>query len=310
MRRLRLVFLALILAFTSGVLVVSAQQAEMPTLSTLQQTGTPTLSCPAGYSLSDTFTIPFLVREGAGTPTSWTHGFSFAQPTNTVLSVWSMVGHPELGCLAGEGNDGGKASCDDTSQTREEFFILVDGSQVAYVPDHGTDQWQFFGEVNLGTLAAGNHIATFDHTDATVTGSPESVTYLTGLCTSAVPTPPPPPPPPPPGDQGCTPGYWKQPQHAYAWPIANMDFDDAFGLVGNPTGSNTLLSALGANGGGVNALMRHAAAALLNAYSDGVNYALIVDQVKTTVHQAFASGNYEGAKDALAALNDRYCPLN
>lgn len=297
MRKLRLVILALVVACTSGV-AVSAQQ-----------TGTPALSCPAGYALTATFTHPYLVQAGYGVPSSMSHDYAFPEPTSTVLTVWSMVGHPDEGCALGEGNDGGQGGCDDISQANEEFYIDVDGGNVAFVSDHGTDQWKFFGEVNAGTLAAGNHTFLFRHSNVSANNTPESVTYLVGLCTSAAPTPPPPPPPPT-GDQGCTPGYWKQPHHADSWPIGNGDFDDAFGLGGNPTGNTTLLAALGANGGGVNALKRHAAAALLNAYSSGVSYGLTVDQVKGIVQQAFASGSYEGAKNTLESYNERVCPLN
>jgi hypothetical protein len=128
--------------------------------------------------------------------------------------------------------------------------------------------------------------------------------------------PPPPPPPPPPGGQGCTPGYWKQSQHFDSWPAGYVptgagatDFDAAFGVnLFNPNIS--LLTALGLEGGGVKALARHAAAALLNSASDGVDYGLTTAQVIAAVQAAVASGDYESVKNTLDALNNGGCTLN
>ena len=124
-----------------------------------------------------------------------------------------------------------------------------------------------------------------------------------------------PPPPPPQGGQGCTPGYWKQSQHFGSWTSPYVptgagatDFDAAFGVNAfNP--NITLLAALGRNGGGVNALARHAAAALLNSVSSDVNYDLSSAEVIAIVQGAMATGNYESAKNRLAAFNEQGCPL-
>jgi hypothetical protein len=119
-----------------------------------------------------------------------------------------------------------------------------------------------------------------------------------------------PPPPPPTGGQGCTPGYWKQSQHVDSWPapyVPTTTFYTAFG-VGSKT--ITLDQALGLGGGGEKSLMRHAAAALLNASSPGVSFAFTAEQVKNIVKQAYASGNFELAKDQLAIENETGCPLN
>jgi hypothetical protein len=89
------------------------------------------------------------------------------------------------------------------------------------------------------------------------------------------------------GGEGCTPGFWKNngDKHgASAWCdlfSPATPFGDVFDLdepliirgKGRSTISNpTLLQALGANGGGVNAMVRHGVAAMLNACSDCVNY--------------------------------------
>jgi hypothetical protein len=74
------------------------------------------------------------------------------------------------------------------------------------------------------------------------------------------------PPPPPAG--GCTPGYWKQSQHYPSYVgtgvTPSTSFESIFGDVPK-VDDMSFVDALGLNGGGVSALMRHAAAAYLNA---------------------------------------------
>lgn len=77
--------------------------------------------------------------------------------------------------------------------------------------------------------------------------------------------------PPPPTLAGCTPGFWKQSQHLRLWTryspntLFSRVFDNAFP-------GKTLLQVASNGGGGLNALGRHAVAALLNASSPDVNY--------------------------------------
>lgn len=119
-----------------------------------------------------------------------------------------------------------------------------------------------------------------------------------------------PTPPPPGGGEGCTPGYWKQPQHFDSYPapytsttLFNDVFADAFpGL--------TLPQVAAQGGGGLNALGRHTVAALLNAASSGVDYDLTVAQVIAMFDAAYASGDYETTKDIFAGYNEQGCPLN
>jgi len=122
-----------------------------------------------------------------------------------------------------------------------------------------------------------------------------------------------PPPPPPPPLEGCTPGYWKQPQHFDSWVgYAPADsFEAVFGrdVPGNPT----LLDALGANSGGLNALMRHATAALLNASNPIVDPDPAIDttaEVIAAFQAAFDSGSYEATKNMFEASNEAGCPLD
>jgi hypothetical protein len=125
----------------------------------------------------------------------------------------------------------------------------------------------------------------------------------------------PPPPPPPGGAEGCTPGYWKQTQHFDSWEVyATTDsFNAVFGLTGPFADSLTLLQALQLQGGGVNALARHAVAALLDSASSGVSYGLTTSEVIAQAKAAYESGDatlIEGQKNVFAALNEKGCPLN
>jgi len=111
------------------------------------------------------------------------------------------------------------------------------------------------------------------------------------------------------GDEGCTPGYWRQPHHYDSWVGYTPDqlFDSVFGV--DAPGNMTLGDAVKVGGGGAYALMRHAVAALLNSTSS-INYAYETADVIDMVQDAFASGDYEDVKDALEEENERGCPLN
>lgn len=123
--------------------------------------------------------------------------------------------------------------------------------------------------------------------------------------------------------EGCTPGYWKQEQHFDSWPAPYTPetlFSEVFGSVitvragGQDTIEDpTLLQALDANGGGVNALARQAVAALLNAASPDVDFSLTPDQVIALVQAALDSGDpaaIEATKDLLEDANEQVCPLS
>jgi hypothetical protein len=125
----------------------------------------------------------------------------------------------------------------------------------------------------------------------------------------------------PTGLEGCTPGFWKQPQHFDSWVGFSPDqtlesvFDvpDALGLD-----DVTLLEALSFQGGSTiqgaaRILLRQAVAALLNAASPDVDFPLSVAQVIEQVNTALASGD-RATILALAAeldrLNNLSCPLS
>ena len=120
-------------------------------------------------------------------------------------------------------------------------------------------------------------------------------------------------PPPPQGGQGCTPGYWRQSQHFDSWtsPYAPTTlFDDVFA---DAFPGKTLLDVVWMGGGGVNALGRHAVAALLNGASTDVSYDLSTARVISGFNAAFASGSksvMNDRKNVFEMLNEQGCPLN
>jgi len=109
-------------------------------------------------------------------------------------------------------------------------------------------------------------------------------------------------------DVGCTPGYWKQPQHADSW--VGYSPEQTLQSVFGCGGSTTLLEALNANGGGLYALQRHAVAALLNAAAvPGFDFT--EQQVKDKFCAALTNGaTIESLKNKFEAKNDGTCPLN
>lgn len=135
-------------------------------------------------------------------------------------------------------------------------------------------------------------------------------------------TPPPPPPPPPTGDQGCTPGYWKN--HADSWPATGYStgasvqsvFASAAAYPG--IGEASLMEALGFKGGsgvegGARNLLRAAVAGLLDASHPGVDYPRAPGALVADVDAALASGDRDtmlGLAAAIDADNNLGCPLN
>lgn len=115
------------------------------------------------------------------------------------------------------------------------------------------------------------------------------------------------------GDEGCTPGYWKQPHHFDSWPadirptdkVSDHFRDDVYGDI-------LLRDALAMKGGGCKALLRHGVAALLNACSPNVDYGLTVPQVIGVYETALAGSrpDMENAKNGFRLLNEMRCPLN
>ena len=130
------------------------------------------------------------------------------------------------------------------------------------------------------------------------------------------------------GNQGCTPGYWKQTQHFDSWLATGYTTSQLLSTVftvpatdvlnGTPMGSYSLLSALSFKGGSTvsgkaQILLRAGVAALLNAGNPSVAYALTTSQIVSAVNAALASGDLTTITNEATAL-DKYnnggCTLN
>ena len=128
------------------------------------------------------------------------------------------------------------------------------------------------------------------------------------------------------GGEGCTPGYWKNnaknwDHSAWVGYLPEDSFETVFGVnvTLNDNGKKTyptptLLQALDANGGGINALARHAVAALLNIANPDIGYGIgSTAALITMVHDAIVSGDeaqIEALHLLLADYNEAGCPLN
>ncbi len=129
---------------------------------------------------------------------------------------------------------------------------------------------------------------------------------------------------------GCTPGYWKQEQHFDSWVIGYSptttklseviyDLQIPIWTKGDNKSLQvtdpTLLQALNAQGGGINALVRHTVAALLNAANSSVDFPLGEAQIITFFISAYNDGYYEKSvlnaqEKAFDNMNNEICPLS
>jgi hypothetical protein len=113
------------------------------------------------------------------------------------------------------------------------------------------------------------------------------------------------------GGQGCTPGYWKQPHHLFAWLHTGYTPADLYGTVFSvdDTDDFNLLQALWIGGGRERALYRHATAGLLNAASPDVDYYYTVGEVMQMVQDAYDTEHFNYYKNMLEDANQMGCPL-
>jgi len=110
------------------------------------------------------------------------------------------------------------------------------------------------------------------------------------------------------GDEGCSQGYWKN--HRNSWGLTIYETTDRYKAVfGVPSYNQTLLGALERGGGGAYALGRQAVAALLNATHPDVDYYYTEAEVIDLVQDAYATGNFERAKNLLEE-HISPCPLD
>lgn len=123
------------------------------------------------------------------------------------------------------------------------------------------------------------------------------------------------------GNEGGTPGYWKNNANkkgASAWGPTGLSPSQTVASVfaataGTSYGSQTLLQALGNGGGGIDALLRHAVAGLLNALHPNVHYSIYSTQLILQVNAAIYSGNSSTIKSLQTTLdgyNNKTHPLD
>ena len=105
---------------------------------------------------------------------------------------------------------------------------------------------------------------------------------------------------PPPGNEGLTPGFWKN--HLDMWPVAPdaYYFDDVFGVGPHVT----LLDALSLSGSIDDALARHAVAAVLNAAHPDISYPASVGAIISAVGTYWGTADAEWLKDILDSFNN------
>jgi len=135
--------------------------------------------------------------------------------------------------------------------------------------------------------------------ETTSTGTTTTITTTTTTTTT-------------PGGEGCTPGFWKNAPktHPLAFgttglapstTLASQGFNTAAGL--------TFATALSTGGGGVDALLRHAAAAYLNALSTSIDFAFTPGEVVSMTNAALANpAIVESTKNTLEAQNSLETP--
>ena len=119
------------------------------------------------------------------------------------------------------------------------------------------------------------------------------------------------------GAEGCTPGFWKNnadKKDASQW-TAPYDPDNLVSSVFDQApadiGSLTLLEGLQLGGGGLNALTRHAIAAVLNAAHPEIDYPFTVVDIVISVNAAYNGlTDVEVLKDLLDVSNNLGCDIS
>jgi hypothetical protein len=137
-------------------------------------------------------------------------------------------------------------------------------------------------------------------TEITTTSTTTTTTPTTTTTTTTTTTPP--------GNEGCTPGYWKNHTEAWEGYTTGQRVGDVFTEAPAIVADLTLLEGLKNGGGEAKALTRHAIAALLGAASSNVDFPLTELEVIDLVNDAFASGDFEATKDLLEGFNELGAP--
>jgi hypothetical protein len=145
--------------------------------------------------------------------------------------------------------------------------------------------------------------------EGTTSGSTSTPTDTT----TTTPTEPPPTTTTPEGGEGCTPGFWKNLRmHGGFWTLnPDAPVSSVFSAATGASGSQSLIEALNNGGGGVDALLRQAVAAVLNARA-GLDFPFTEAEIVAAVNAALTSGDpdvIEALKNDLDEANNLGCPF-
>ena len=250
---------------------------------------------------------------------------SAPSPANALPGSQSVVGAtttstPELGrvkvCVTGGGSatfsvvgtpvNGGSGSVQNPSTVASGVCIIVAedfdaagiGLNVAV-----TQTSPAFQSVTGQQVTAGGGVASF----AATNGGVLFLNSFHGYALTFTVTPP------PPATQGCSPGYFKNHEDVPPGYNRSQTLDSVLQTTVFPS-SLTIGDALSLKGGGVNALARHAAAAILNAAALGSNYAYTLTQLRAIFDQVDAGTLSIDAASALLESKEDVdgivCPLS
>lgn len=205
----------------------------------------------------------------------------------------------------------------DSVAGRPDRIDISNNPSVVNILD-GSDGASWDTEVLVIDIPAGVASTTVQLFSAPPNQNPDSLLWTLGLLRLPLPGDV----PPPPGEDGCTPGYWKN--HTDSWAGTGYSPLQTTGSVFSgasafPTlASQSLLQSLQGGGGsgtlgGARILVRAAVAALLNAGHSGVDYPRTTAEILADVNAALTSNN----RNAMLALaseldsdNNLGCPLN
>ncbi len=263
----------------------------------------PSMTVPAGGTLVCTYTADTQAEMNSAVATQQNYYYDSALAA-TVDGTTEYTGSAAVGVVPGDEVD----ECIDINDTNVGFLGTVCAGEAdktfEYSLTFGTDAES---DVVLEECSEDSHPNTADFvTNDTGTTGDDSWTVSWAIeCQQFA---------------GCTPGYWKNnwwSTDASAEPTFNDMYSSLFSVPGGSYGTWTLVNALGAQGGGWNALVRSATAAYLNAtflssmsdYEYPMSAADIVSAVNGLTDGA-TKNQINALKDELDMYNNLGCSLD
>jgi hypothetical protein len=224
--------------------------------------------------------------------------------TATVTTSGTVAGNTATeDVLFGDDPDVETDECIDVSDTLEGFLgevcaaDLEEGEyEFKYTLSFGTDP-----DADVQLVCGDNTIdntADFVTNDTGATGDDDASVPIFVICEV--------------GEEGCTPGYWRNHHESWDGYAPADEFFSVF-VVTNMrglAGDLTLGDAVELGGGGFNKLARSAVAALLNAANPEVSYPMTEAEIIAAVVAAFNTGNAEPLATQLDDYNNLGCPID